>query len=119
MAILRWSQETGVKWHYIAPGKPQQNAFIESINGRLRDELLNETLFRSLAHARAVLAEWRLDYNTIRPHSSLSNLPPVDYAKVPRYRNGTLRAIGGFAPRPVAPPSQTSSNRLTTLLIPG
>jgi putative transposase len=52
MAILRWSQETGVEWHYIAPGKPQQNAFIESFNGRLRDELLNETLFGSLAHAR-------------------------------------------------------------------
>ena len=52
MAILRWSQETGVDWHYIAPGKPTQNAFVESFNGRLRDELLNETLFISLAHAR-------------------------------------------------------------------
>ena len=50
MAILRWSQETRVEWHYIAPGKPQQNAFIESFNGRLRDELLNEMLFTSLAH---------------------------------------------------------------------
>jgi putative transposase len=48
---LRWSQKSGVEWHYIAPGKPQQNAFIESFNGRLRDELLNETLFSSLAHA--------------------------------------------------------------------
>jgi len=62
MAILQWSQETGVEWHYIAPGKPTQNAFIESFNGRLRDELLNETLFTTLAQARAVLAEWRLDY---------------------------------------------------------
>ena len=52
MAILHWCQDTGVEWHYIAPGKPQQNAFIESFNGRLRDELLNETLFSSLAHAR-------------------------------------------------------------------
>jgi len=82
MAILRWSQDSGIEWHYIAPGKPQQNAFIESFNGRLRDELLNETLFSSLAHARAVLAEWRLDYNTIRPHSSLGNLPPAHYAKL-------------------------------------
>jgi hypothetical protein len=81
-AILRWSQQSGVEWHYIAPGKPQQNAFIESFNGRLRDELLNETLFDSLAHARAVLAEWRLDYNTIRPHSSLGNLPPAHYAQL-------------------------------------
>ncbi len=52
MAILRWSQTSGVDWHYIAPGKPTQNAFIESFNGRLRDELLNETLFISLAQAR-------------------------------------------------------------------
>ena len=63
MAILRWSQETRIDWHYIAPGKPQQNAFIESFNGRLRDELLNETLFTSLAHARVALEEWRRDYN--------------------------------------------------------
>ena len=113
MAILRWSQETGVEWHYIAPGKPQQNAFIESFNGRLRDELLNETLFSSLAHARAALAEWRLDYNTVRPHSSLGNLSPVDYATLSApvsQRDGTLRAIGGYAPRPVAAPSQTGSN---------
>ncbi len=53
MAILRWSQQTRVEWHYIAPGKPQQNAFVESFNGRLRDELLNETLFSSLDHARS------------------------------------------------------------------
>ncbi len=52
MAILRWSQQTRIEWHYIAPGKPQQNAFVESFNGRLRDELLNETLFSSLDHAR-------------------------------------------------------------------
>src|SRR5579875_857278 len=61
-AILRWCQEASVEWHYIAPGKPTQNAFIESFNGRLRDELLNETLFVSLAHARAALAAWMIDY---------------------------------------------------------
>ena len=122
MAILRWSQETGVEWHYIAPGKPQQNAFIESFNGRLRDELLNETLFSSLAHARAVLTEWQLDYNTIRPHSSLGNLPPAPYAQLSApasQRDGSLRAIGGYAPHPVAAPSQTGSNDQPTLLIPG
>jgi hypothetical protein len=63
MAILQWCQETGVEWHYIAPGKPQQNAFVESFNGRLRDELLNETLFRSLEHARLALTAWKLGYN--------------------------------------------------------
>jgi putative transposase len=56
MAMLRWSQEMRIEWHYIAPGKPTQNAFVESFNGRLRDELLNETLFTTLAHARVVLA---------------------------------------------------------------
>lgn len=121
-AILRWSQESQVAWHYIAPGKPQQNAFIESFNGRLRDELLNETLFSSLAHARAVLAEWQLDYNNVRPHSSLGNLPPADYAKLSApvsQRDGSLRAVGGYAPRPVATPSRTGSNDQPTLLIAG
>jgi putative transposase len=80
MAILRWTQETGVEWHYIAPGKPTQNAFIESFNGRLRDELLNETIFTSLAQARAVLADWRADYNTCRPHSALGNHTPQEFS---------------------------------------
>jgi len=77
-----WSQESSVEWRYIASGKPQQNAFIEIFNGRLCDELLNEPLFGSLTHARTALAEWRLHYNTVRPYSSLGNLPPVDYAKL-------------------------------------
>ena len=122
MAVLRWSQEMRIEWHYIAPGKPTQNAFIESFNGRLRDELLNETLFGSLAHARVALAEWRLDYNTVRPHGRLGNLPPVDYVKlsVPAsQRDGTLRAIEGSAPRPVAASSQVGSNGPPILLIPG
>jgi putative transposase len=75
-AILRWSQDRGVGWHYIAPGKPQQNAFAESFIGRLRDECLNETLFGSLAHARAALASWRRDYNEVRPHSALGGATP-------------------------------------------
>jgi putative transposase len=60
-----------VDWHYIATGKPMQNDFIESFNGRLRDELLNETLFTSLTQARVALACWRGDYNKNRPHSGL------------------------------------------------
>jgi len=79
-AILRWSQKTAVAWHYIVPGKPQQNAFVESFNGRLRDECLNETLFTSLAHARHVLANWRTDYNTVRPHSKLGDQTPIQIA---------------------------------------
>ena len=80
-AILRWSQEAGIEWHYIAPGKPMQNAFIESFNGRLRDECLNENLFSSLAEARDILRKWKEDYNNIRPHSSLSNLALAEFAK--------------------------------------
>lgn len=65
LTMLRWSQEHGIAWHYIAPGRPQQNAFVESFNGRLRDECLNETLFTSLAHAREVVAIWMDDYNPV------------------------------------------------------
>jgi len=79
MAILKWTQTSGVEWHYIAPGKPQQNAFVESFIGRLRDECLNETLFASLSHARAVLDAWRLDYNGVRPHSALANKTPEEF----------------------------------------
>ena len=63
---------------YIQPGKPQQNAFIESFNGSLRDELLNEELFDSLEDARRKLAIWRYDYNNVRPHSSLGNQTPAE-----------------------------------------
>jgi putative transposase len=122
MAILRWCQESGVEWHYIAPGKPQQNAFVESFNGRLRDELLNETLFSSLGHARAALAAWQQDYNTVRPHGSLGNLAPTEYARLSAsgmQRQGALRSIGGSAPLAVAAPSQTGSDQQRTLPIPG
>lgn len=81
MAVLRWCQETSVEWHYIAPGKPTQNAFVESFNGKLRDECLNETLFSSLREARDVLEEWRTDYNRRRPHSALGNLTPSEFAE--------------------------------------
>jgi putative transposase len=104
MAILRWSQLTRIEWHYIAPGKPQQNAFVESFNGRLRDELLNETLFSSLDHARELLAEWQKDYNTVRPHSGIGNLPPSAYARLTAsdmQRDGTQRCVEGSAPVPL------------------
>jgi len=122
MAVLHWSQETQIEWHYIAPGKPTQNAFIESFNGRLRDELLNETLFTSLPQVRAVLTAWKDDYNNIRPHSALGNLTPTEYANrgAPGpQRGGALRYTGGSAPHPVAPPSPMGSNETGTLLIAG
>src|SRR5262245_20134107 len=78
-AILNWTDTRSVDWHYIAPGKPQQNAFVESFIGRLRDECLNETLFGSLTQARAVLDSWRSDYNGVRPHSALANRTPEEF----------------------------------------
>jgi len=79
-AILTWADESHIGWHYIAPGKPMQNGLCEIFNGRLRDELLNETLFRSLPHARMALEGWRRDYNNDRPHSRLGWLTPAAYA---------------------------------------
>ncbi len=76
MAILAWSRSSAVDWHYIQPGKPQQNAFIESFNARLCDEYLNETLFSTLSEARAVLVRWRRDDNEVRPHLALANRTP-------------------------------------------
>lgn len=80
MAVLKWCQETGIEWHYIAPGKPMQNAFVESFNGSFRDECLNETLFSSLPQARQQITKWKEDYNKERPHSSLGNITPNEFA---------------------------------------
>ena len=99
MAILRWPKERCVEWHYTTPGKPTQNAFVESFNGKLRDECLNETLFTSLAHARAELAEWQHDYNTVRPHSKLGGKTPAEIAK---------QALPGHAPAMLVIPSTIS-----------
>jgi putative transposase len=99
-AILQWTDSHKVDWHYIAPGKPMQNAFAESFIGRLRDELLNETLFRSLDHTRAVLDTWRADYNHQRPHSRLGWLCPAIYAA--ERRSAALRSTDGSAPRTAA-----------------
>jgi transposase InsO family protein len=73
---------TGPAWvgHYIAPGKSLQNGFVECFNGRLRDEFLNETLFRNLAHARELISAWVTDYNTERPHSALGYQTPAGFA---------------------------------------
>jgi len=87
-AILGWAKDHRVEWHYIAPGKPMQNGYIESFNGRMRDELLNESLFIDLDQARQLIAAWASDYNIARPHSSLGYKTPAAYA-------GTLTAPKG------------------------
>jgi putative transposase len=110
-AILEWADKQKVAWHYIAPGKPQQNAFSESFNGRLRDECLNETLFSSLRDARTKLAAWREDFNEVRPHSSLGYLTPGEYAQGlcgETARRASLRE--GSAPRALATHQQVGSD---------
>ena len=87
-AILGWTKEQAVEWHYIAPGRPMQNGYIESFNGRMRDELLNESLFLDLDQARQLIGDWVIGYNTARPHSSLGYKTPAAYA-------GTLTAPKG------------------------
>jgi putative transposase len=74
-----WDYERTVKLHFIRPGKPVDNAFIESFNGRFRDECLNQNWFMSLGYARQVIEDWRVDYNMVRPHGSLDNLTPNEF----------------------------------------
>ncbi|MCA6105449.1 IS3 family transposase [Bradyrhizobium australafricanum] len=111
-AMLAWCKETGIDWHFIAPGKPMQNGFVESFNGRMRDELLNETLFFGLDDARAKLAAWVADYNGERPHSSLQYLTPAAYAASLTATGARLRnpdqlcrsPVASTAPQGVHPP---------------
>jgi putative transposase len=79
-AVDQWAYAHGVALHFIEPGKPVQNAFIESFNGKFRDECLNQNWFVSLEDARRVIEAWRMDYNTVRPHSSLRYLTPEEFA---------------------------------------
>ena len=89
-AMLTWAHACGVKLFLIEPGKPNQNAYIESFNGRLRDECLNEHWFVSLAHARAVIEAWRREYNEERPKKSLGGLTPSAYARQLAGKSATL-----------------------------
>ena len=80
-AFDQWAYEKGIKLNFIQPGKPSQNGFVESFNGKFRDECLNENWFSNLNHAKELIEKWRIDYNTQRPHSSLNNLTPEEYTK--------------------------------------
>lgn len=88
-AVLKWCQERGIKWDYIQPGKPYQNGYIESFNGKLRDECLNESLFISLQEAKKLVEEWRDEYNEQRPHSSLKGKTPSEVAREEKKLTGT------------------------------
>ena len=93
--VDQWAYANGVTLHFIDPGKPVQNAFIESFNGKFRDECLNQNWHTSLEDARRSIETWRVDYNTVRPHSSLGYLTPVEYA-------------ARIAARPASPPRRSS-----------
>jgi putative transposase len=80
-ALAAWSEARGVRLEFVQPGKPAQNAYAESFNGRLRDECLNANWFTSLSDARRKIESWRPDYNQQRPHSSLNYLPPAEFAR--------------------------------------
>ena len=79
--MFKWQRKTKVRLNFIEPGKPTQNAFVESFNGKFRDSCLNQHWFRSLADARTTIDEWRKDYNEVRPHSALGYQPPSVFAK--------------------------------------
>jgi putative transposase len=113
VAVLRWTAER-VEWHYIQPGKPIQNAFIESFNSRLRDECLNEHAFLSLAEARAIINAWRDDYNCLRPHSSLGALTPMEFVAQPG--DGPPAQAQGSAAHPLASPPHLRHLHQPTLL---
>ena len=104
-AIFAWCKDNKIDWHYIAPGKPMQNGYVESFNGKMRDELLNETLFFSLDHARTIIAAWMEDYNTTRPHSSLAYQTPAAYAEKFAATGYHAPPLWGSACQPVAQPA--------------
>ena len=118
-AIFAWTREHGIAWHFIAPGKPMQNGFCESFNGRMRDELLNESLFLGLDHARARVANWVADYNLRRPHSALGYLTPAAYAANLSATGGRLRNPDQLRRPPVAPPAPHGVKPAETLIATG
>jgi putative transposase len=108
-AMLAWSEDTGVPWHFIAPGTPMQNGICEAFNSKMRDELLNETLFFSLDHARSVIAAWVADYNAERPHSALGYQTPAAYAAQLAAMGDRLHETEAFRRSPIAPSAQASN----------
>jgi putative transposase len=100
-AFLGWVQAKGIRHLLIEPGKPMQNGYIESFNGKLRDECLNEQWFETLHQARVTIAAWRRDYNEARPHSSLGRIPPAQFAEQHRRRAGDAAQSGNDKTAPI------------------
>lgn len=115
-AVLAWCNTAGITWHYIAPGKPMQNGYAESFNGRMCFELLNETLFMSLEHARVEIAAWVADYNHDRPHSALGYETPAAFAAdLNKQWPAPLRPTGS-APQAIASTAPMRNNNRQTLI---
>ena len=118
-AMLAWCKDNKIDWHLIAPGKPMQNGFIESFNGRMRDELLNETLFFNLDQARIKITAWTKDYNLKRPHSSLAYLTPVAFAANLTATGDQLRNPDQLRRSPIAPTAQPGAKSAKALIAAG
>jgi putative transposase len=118
-AMFAWAHDNRVVWHFIAPGKPMQNGFCESFNGRMRDELLNESLFLGLDHARSRIANWIDDYNQRRPHSALGYLTPTAYAANLSATRDRLRNPDQLRRSHVAPPAPHGVNHAEALIAAG
>ena len=119
-AILTFAAERDIEWHYIAPGKPMQNGFVESFNGRMRDELLNETMFRNMAHARTAIRELTTDYNDERPHSALGYQTPKAFAeRLFTATESRAAPLTSSAHLSVAPPALNSVSTHRTPVPPG
>jgi putative transposase len=114
-AMLAWAQRSRVAWHFIAPGKPMQNGICEAFNGRMRDELLNETIFYDLDHARSSLARWMVGYNQQRPHSAIGYLTPAAFAATFTATGDRLRNPDQLRRSPIAPSALLRQSQPRTL----
>ena len=94
-AVDQWAYEQDLQWHTIQPGRPMENGYVESFNGRFRDECLNENWFSDLADAREKITRWKQDYNEKRPHSSLQYRTPVEFADQAKKTNPRIRNSQG------------------------
>ena len=118
-AMLAWTEEVSVAWHFIAPGKPMQNGICEAFNSKMRDELLNETLFNGRDHARAVVADWVADYNAERPHSALGYRTPAAFAAHLTTMGDRLHGTETFRRSPIAPAAHQRRTQQRTLVSAG
>jgi putative transposase len=118
-AMFAWTKDHKIEWHFISPGKPMQNGFCESFNGRMRDELLNESLFLGLDHVKARISAWIDDYNQRRPHSALGYQTPAAYAANLAATGGRLRNPDQLRRPPVATPAPHGVKNAETLIAAG